>query len=128
MEWLPLIILAVVVVAITLIHDRSAARAARDRVAETERILAAFVEQAKDANRNVSGVYMPTPPSAAVPTTIEAYETELARMLVQEDFDLSDPTDQFIKPERTDAVIIGDAGHEDDANPFGIPGLTHHRV
>ena len=115
MEWLPIVLLSVLVIALTFLNDRSTERAARDRVAETERILAAMVEMTASSHKHMSGIYAPEPAS---PSPIERTLTDLGEWERSMEFDDSDPTDAFLQPVREDATM----GHAD--NPFGIPGLV----
>ncbi len=117
MEWLPITILVVLVLGLTLLNDRSAERSARDRVAETERILAAMVEITASSHKHMSGIYAPEP------TTVSAGPSLARAMLDLDDepvmpWDTEDPTDAFLQPVRQDASM----GSTD--NPFGIPGLV----
>jgi hypothetical protein len=121
MEWLPIIILVVLVLGMTALNDRSAERAGRDRVAEQERILAAMVEMTISSHRNMSGIYAPDAGSGQRPaatSTKTLFEDGYFDGPVE--FDITDPTDAFIQPTRSDAIMTGGAD-----NPFGIPGLAY---
>jgi hypothetical protein len=90
-------------------------------------VLDRFVEQSKSTNETITGVYAPAagagsadPIERAVASAIEAMESQ-PQMMTWGDFDDTDPTDEYLKPERAGAAFIGDG----DTSPFGVPGLTH---
>ena len=94
--------------------DRSAElikQLSADHVANTERILAAFVEQSKSSNEHLSGLFAVPQANAqdvetSLPTTLSR-EMELMP-------DLSDPTDWGdLAPRRDDVVMGTDTGLPD---------------
>ena len=101
---------------VELIRDQS-----RDHVANTERVLAAFVEQTKDSNSHIS---MSAPHAVSIPNTPDWLDD--LPVPIETDFtnpiDLSDPTDwgDFAPT----AHQNGAAMDPRDPAPFGIPGLS----
>ncbi len=83
-------------------------------------VLDRFVEQSKVSGEVLTGVYAPPEPPPAAPSPFVAYD-ESPRMVSLADFDDSDPTDEYLRPVRSAAVVVDPA----DDSPFGVPGLTY---
>lgn len=113
-----LIVLGVIALALIYSNHRSASGQSASHAAELERILAAMVQTTTSSHQHMSGIYAPA--DGAGQREIPALETDIARMMNLGDFDESDPTDAFLRPQRAEGQI-GEAGDADNA--FGIPGL-----
>lgn len=83
-------------------------------------VLDRFVEQSKVSSDVLTGVYAPVEPPSASPAPFVGFE-DGPRMVSLADFDDSDPTDEYLRPVRSAAVVV----EPGDDSPFGVPGLTY---
>lgn len=96
----------------------------RDRVAETERVLAALVEQTRDSNQHMSGIMthdwqrVPNEPEAHIPTPTDDDAD-------QDRLDMIDPTDWGTTSPIYDHAPLATFA-PGDTSPFGIEGLEVH--
>lgn len=102
-------------------YSESLSKVADTRAGELREVLDAFARQSESNEGRIATVLAPA--AGAGPASVEAALATLGlengpRMTTFSDFDESDPTDQFLQPERTNGVV----GLEGDS-PFGIPGL-----